>query len=185
MMEGFVGILVVVLVLPYSLHAYALWRSRIKPVGDVVVVPGCRVYSDGSLSPAFERRVRAAVMAMRQSGADRLLITGGHSGGPVSEGAAGASFAVTLGVPRSAILVEDAARNTRENACYTADILGEEPVIIVSDAYHLLRCRVAFGRYFEHITLVPTGLGRPRWRAGYRELFAILVMWRKMRIRLL
>ena len=91
---------------------------------------------------------------------------------------------MSLGVPRAALIVEDTAMNTMDNACFSADILGEEPIIVVSDSYHILRCHLAFGRYFEHIALVPAGLGRPRWRAGLRELFSFVKMWRRMGLRL-
>ena len=81
LIQGAVALIGLILVLPYTLHVYALWCARRRPVGDVVVVPGCRVYANGEISVAFQRRIRKAVEVMHVANADRLLITGGHTGG--------------------------------------------------------------------------------------------------------
>jgi uncharacterized SAM-binding protein YcdF (DUF218 family) len=46
---------------------------------------------------------------------------------------------VLLGVPADAITAEDAARNTAENIANVRKIVGDEPVALVTSAYHMRR----------------------------------------------
>jgi uncharacterized SAM-binding protein YcdF (DUF218 family) len=46
---------------------------------------------------------------------------------------------VALGVPADAITTDDAARNTAENIANVKEIVGDEPVALVTSAYHMKR----------------------------------------------
>jgi uncharacterized SAM-binding protein YcdF (DUF218 family) len=56
-------------------------------------------------------------------------------------------LALGAGVRPEALLLEDRSRDTIENAVFSAALLREralERVIVVSEAYHLLRARILF-----------------------------------------
>jgi uncharacterized SAM-binding protein YcdF (DUF218 family) len=103
---------------------------------DAIVVLGCRMPEDGRPGGALERRVAHAAELWRRGEAPLLLLSGG-GGRQRSEADAMRELAVTAGVPRDTI----------ENAVFSAALLREKErqrVIVVSEAYHLLRARILF-----------------------------------------
>jgi uncharacterized SAM-binding protein YcdF (DUF218 family) len=108
-------------------------------------VLGSAVLKNGAPSPAIRRRVNAAI-GLHQSLTDSVLIMSGGTGryGP-SEASVMADLARTAGVRPGAILLEDASLNTRDNIQNSRSLIGDANRLalhIVSDAYHLPRCRM-------------------------------------------
>lgn len=98
------------------------------------------------LSAAADRVV-AAVYLWRAGRLDRLVLSGGLVEG-MSEAELMARFAVDLGVPRAALLLEPDSRTTRENAEGVAHVLranrlGPE-ITLVTSALHLPRAMAEF-----------------------------------------
>jgi uncharacterized SAM-binding protein YcdF (DUF218 family) len=155
------------------------WGLRAVPRRrfDVIVVPGCAVRPDGQPSPALRRRAEAAIALWRDGLGERLLFTGGHSGGPVAEAVAAAALAVHEGVPKAAILVEDASLSTEENAELGAlAAAGARSALVVTDAYHAFRAQRVFGRFFDEVVAI--GTPTPGWsgtRFALREVVVLLV----------
>jgi uncharacterized SAM-binding protein YcdF (DUF218 family) len=152
------------------------WGRTRTPRGayDAVVVAGCRVYADGSPSPALAWRVRTAVDLWERGVAPRLVFTGGVGTFPPSEAAAAAALAASLGVPRSAIVIEDRSTSTEENARNAADKLDAARIVVVTDAYHVFRARRVFARYFAEVDAVGSTYGKwSRVRGALREVLAI------------
>jgi uncharacterized SAM-binding protein YcdF (DUF218 family) len=74
-------------------------------------------------------------------------MTGGAARNHFVEGQVMARTAQAEGIPASAILVEPEARNTLENACYSARIMkahGWRSAEVVSTASHLPRAAIIF-----------------------------------------
>ncbi len=163
----------------WVLAALALDRYGLRPLPqqarfDAIVVLGCRVYADGKPSPALARRVRRAVELYEQGKAPLLVLTGGVGGHPPSEARAAADLAAELGVPRSAMRLEEASTSTEENARFAAELVDVRRVLIVSDAYHVFRGERVFGRYFEEVRGVGSvGLNYPRVVGSLREVLAV------------
>jgi uncharacterized SAM-binding protein YcdF (DUF218 family) len=64
------------------------------------------------------------------------------------------------GVPASAIWVEDRSRTTHENAAYAAAILrqkGIQRIVLVTDAYHMMRADACFRK--ESFAVTPAACG--------------------------
>jgi uncharacterized SAM-binding protein YcdF (DUF218 family) len=78
------------------------------------------------------------------------------------------------GVPDAAIVAEDRSSSTTENAEEIAAVLGDVPILVVTDRYHALRCRRVFGRVFGEVE-VQGALSPPwvRFRGAIREVLAI------------
>jgi len=116
---------------------------------DFIVVLGAAVRPGGRASPALRRRVEHAVDLWRQRPDVRLVLTGGLGRFPPAEAEVMARFAESAGVPRERMLLESRATTTRESARFCAALLAEyevRRVVIVTDAYHQRRARLAFRR---------------------------------------
>ena len=153
-----------------------LVRALVRPLvpksdgraADVIVVLGAPLSLDGRLQTAGRERVEAGVAAWRAGLAPRLLFTGGRTDpsvwadlraglfgpqarerGGLAEAEAMRDHAVALGVPREAILVEDRARSTEENAVHVAVLMREHDLrraLLVTQPYHLRRSLALFHR---------------------------------------
>ena len=107
-----------------------------------------------NLNQGADRTYHAAKL-YKAGKAPLIVLSGGSdpkfSGGP--EAQAMAMFIEDLGVPKSALLLEDASRNTKENAIYTAKLLKErniDHIILVTSALHMERAK----QFFEDQGLV-------------------------------
>lgn len=150
-------------------------RTRVAPRrADAIVVAGCLVHEDGRPTTALRARAETAVSLFQQGCAPRIVFTGGAKGGRLSEADAAATVARDAGVPESAIVLEDQSMTTLENARCSADLVSGTHVIVVSDAYHLARCRWIFRRHFEQVSVVAAPW-RGSWKMAYREVVASLL----------
>lgn len=124
---------------------YRIWAQGTadeERPADAIVVMGAAQY-DGRPSRVFAARLDHAVSLYFAGVAPRLVVTGGKAEGDrTTEAAAGRAFAIQLGVPEDAILVEDRSRTTLESVRGVADLLdanGLRTAVFVSDRPHMLR----------------------------------------------
>ena len=102
------------------------------------------------------------------------MLTGGVGEYPPSEAHVAADIVRSMGVPQSAIVLEEGSTSTEENASEAAALIDAERVLIVTDAYHVFRAERVFRRYFAEVR----GIGslsppRARVRGALREVFAV------------
>lgn len=122
---------------------------RPATVPDAVIVLGAKLIVPGTPTATLRRRVRHGVRVVEATGARHLLVSGGMVGPPPPEAHVMRDLAVAEGLPADRILIEDAARNTFENAVYTGLMIRErrwQRVIIVTDSFHLPRALYVFRR---------------------------------------
>jgi uncharacterized SAM-binding protein YcdF (DUF218 family) len=109
---------------------------------DAIVVLGAAQY-DGTPSPVFEARLSHAVELYREGLAPTFVVTGGKiPGDTTTEAAVARQYAIARGVPASAIIGEDQARNTLTSMRSVAALLKERGLhsaLFVSDPTHMLR----------------------------------------------
>jgi uncharacterized SAM-binding protein YcdF (DUF218 family) len=131
-----------------SLEAGAENTSRADVTYDAVVLLGGVVSPAGSLreSPAWNDNVERLLETHRlvTTGRAKVAIVSGGSLGNGLDTEAGylAAELVRLGVPKEAVIVEDKANNTRENATESRKILeqlGAKQVLLVTSAFHMPR----------------------------------------------
>jgi uncharacterized SAM-binding protein YcdF (DUF218 family) len=137
-------------------------------VTDAVLVLGAAMAAPGVPGQALVRRLEHGVAVFFAQNAQHLLVSGGVVGPPPAEAHAMRDLARARGVPAERIVVEDAARNTFENAIYAGRIIrdrGWARVILVTDAFHLRRALYVFRR----LGLEVAGEGVPR-RPGTSQL---------------
>lgn len=141
---------------------------------DAIVVLGCRVMPSGEPSPALRRRTMHAVRLYRTGRAPKIVFTGGVGDHGGSEARAAASVALAAGVPASAIVLEERATSTYESAVLVAGLIGPRRVLLVTDAYHVLRTERVFARRFGDVAAVgSTGTAEVRVYGALREVAAL------------
>lgn len=133
-----------------SLVSVLAWqRKDASRKADAIVVLGAAQW-DGKPSPVLRARVDHAIALWRKGMAPMLVMTGGQApGDTTSEAAVERRYAMSHGVPGSAIKTEDESRNTSESLRNVAAMLPEESrdVILVSDGFHMLRLSILAKRF--------------------------------------
>lgn len=150
-------------------------RDAVPPLidgaADAIVVLGGGVHPDGTLPTVARRRVERAVELFEGGIAPRLILTGRcgltATDVPVTEAAAMAEHAAAFGVPRSALLLEEDAKDTLGNAYFTwARFLephGWTSIRVVTSDFHLSRAAWVFRKilgsgYDFSLVAAPSGL---------------------------
>lgn len=107
------------------------------------IVLGAAVWPGGQPSPALRRRAEKAAALYHAGEVAAIVGTGGHGRHPPSEAEVIRDVLTAAGVPESAVTLEDRSRTTRENLAFARALLPpDEPVLIVSDFWHLPRARL-------------------------------------------
>ena len=119
-------------------------QSRLFSVKDVppervAIVFGARVLRDGSPTPALKDRVTTAADLYFAGKVEKLLMSGDNRFVHYNEPQGMKDYALSLGVPAEAIVLDYAGRRTYDT-CYRArDIFEVQDTILVTDDYHLPR----------------------------------------------
>jgi uncharacterized SAM-binding protein YcdF (DUF218 family) len=105
---------------------------------DAIVVLGARLGPGGTLTPWLAERVAAAAQLYHAGAAPLVVPTGGITArAPRAEAAAIAEGLLAAAVPAHALLVEDAAQTTNDNARLTAALLAPNArVWLVTQPFH-------------------------------------------------
>ncbi|MFY9855455.1 MAG: YdcF family protein [Terracidiphilus sp.] len=114
---------------------------------DAIIVLGTPADSDGNPTPTQLDRVTEGVREYERGIAPRLIMTGGAAHNSFVEARVMARTAHAQGIPESAIFVEPQARDTIQNACFSARIMrnhGWHSAEVVSSPSHLPRAGYIF-----------------------------------------
>ncbi|MGG6267413.1 YdcF family protein [Leptolyngbya sp. AN03gr2] len=125
------------------------------PTADAIVVLGGATESALPPRPWIEireegDRVLYAGKLYRDKKAPRLILSGGRVDWRPSSTSEAEDMAIlleTMGVPRSAMLLESRSLNTRENAVYTQEIMQTQKIqkiLLVTSAMHMPRSMLIF-----------------------------------------
>jgi SanA protein len=121
-----------------------LTRNQIKTEEAVIpqtvaIVFGAGLQRDGSPSPVLQDRVKTGAELYFSGKAQILLLTGDNRFIDYNEPGAMRAYALQLGVPEEAIVLDYAGRRTYDS-CYRAKHIFEvDQAILVTQAYHLPR----------------------------------------------
>jgi len=117
---------------------------------DVILVLGNPANADGTIAPVARSRVLEGIRQYRAGVAPRLLMSGGAVLNKVVEAQVMRRFALSQGVPDSAVFAEGESRNTIQNAFYSYKIMqahGWNSALVVSSPSHLRRASLIFSHY--------------------------------------
>jgi uncharacterized SAM-binding protein YcdF (DUF218 family) len=102
------------------------------------------------LNPTTLTRLVEGIRLYRQAAGRRLVVSGGRVFGPAANAELMAEIARGLGVPDEDLVVEAVARDTESEARELADMLGQEPFIMVTAASHMPRAVALFRKRGLH-----------------------------------
>ena len=134
---------VMILAIPRLITAFYS-SSRIfhvdqAPHKRVAIVFGAGLWRDGSPTPVLRDRVATAAQLYFSGKTEILLMSGDHSAANYNEPAAMQAYAIDLGVPEDAIVLDYAGRRTYDT-CYRArHVFGLHEAILVTQQFHLPR----------------------------------------------
>lgn len=106
---------------------------------DCIIVLGCQVKSDGSLSHMLRDRLITGLEVYNAGAAPKLLMSGDHGQKDYNEVGAMKSYAVDNGVPSEDVFMDHAGFSTYETVYRAKEIFGAKKVIVVTQRYHLHR----------------------------------------------
>ena len=109
------------------------------PARRVAIVFGAGLWRDGSPTPILKDRVETAARLYFAGKVEKLLMTGDNSQLEHNEPEAMRQYAVQIGVPEEAIVLDYAGRRTYDS-CYRAkEIFRINQVILITQKFHLAR----------------------------------------------
>ncbi len=164
---------------------------------DYILILGCMIRRDGTLTPLLkgraDRAVEFAAMQKQASGKDLVFVPSGGQGKDevIAEGDAIRNYLLGIGIPEEQILTENRSANTYENFGCSMKLIREhsadaDPKIAFSTTnYHVFRS----GMYAEKQGIYAEGIGSATKRyfwvnAFVREYIAMLSAEKKIHIRI-
>ena len=115
------------------------YSSSAVPARRAAIVFGAGLQRDGSATPILRDRVAAAADLYFSGKVEKLLMSGDNRFLEYNEPGAMRAYALSLGVPEDAIVLDYAGRRTYDT-CYRAKaIFGLTEAILVTQSFHLPR----------------------------------------------
>ncbi|MEE1026018.1 MAG: YdcF family protein [Acutalibacteraceae bacterium] len=125
--------------------AVSIWEygeMEEKQTADVAIVLGAAL-SKNSVSPVYRERINHAITLYNEGYVKYVILTGGVGEGNIySDAFIAMEYAVSVGLPKKAILLEEKSTVTKENLLYSKEIMEDnllKTAIIVSDPIHMKR----------------------------------------------
>ena len=107
---------------------------------DCIIVLGCGVYADGSLSPMLSDRLSLAADVYGQGASDKLLMSGDHGTEYYNEVSAMKNYMTSRDIASASdIFMDHAGFSTYESIYRAKEIFGAKKIVIVTNTYHLYR----------------------------------------------
>ncbi|MBQ8910072.1 MAG: YdcF family protein [Oscillospiraceae bacterium] len=123
-----------------SISSYAKTDETQK--ADAAIILGAAV-EDGAPTPVFRERINHGISLYQDGYVEYLIFTGGiGDGDSISEAQAGKNYAISMGIPQSAILIEEESHITEENLENAKALMEQndlQTALIVSDPLHMKR----------------------------------------------
>lgn len=124
-----------------SVKEYILTEEQAAELADMdcILVLGCKVGADGTLSHMLEDRLRQGVALYELGAAPKLLMSGDHGTVEYDEVDAMKRYAVDAGISSQDVFMDHAGFSTYESVYRAKEVFEVRRVIIVTQEYHLYR----------------------------------------------
>ena len=106
---------------------------------DCIIVLGCLVRNDGTLSDMLRDRLIRAIELYEAGAAPKILMSGDHGTTNYDEVNAMKQYAIENGIPSEDVFMDHAGFSTYETIYRAKEVFGAKKVIIVTQEYHLSR----------------------------------------------
>ena len=121
----------------YSINR--IYEIEEAPASRLAIVFGAGLRRDGSPTAVLRDRVETAAALYFSGKVEKILMSGDNSYEYYNEPGSMKEYALSLGVPETAIVVDYAGRRTYDT-CYRAKaIFGVEEALLVTQGFHLPR----------------------------------------------
>ena len=122
-------------------------KKRISYDKDYMIILGCQIKKDGSLTPLLKGRVDRALSfrneQLEKTGKDLIFVPSGGRGKDeiISEAEAMKKYLIENGIDKKNILIEDKSRNTYENISFSNKLITKKNANVgfSTTNYHVLR----------------------------------------------
>lgn len=123
-----------------ALYSFSrIYTIEKAPSQPVAIVFGAGLWSDGTPTNILRDRIETAAQLYLSGKVQKILMSGDNRFEDYNEPAAMRAYALKLGVPDSAIVLDYAGRRTYDT-CYRAGaIFGVQQAILVTQSFHLPR----------------------------------------------
>ena len=162
---------------------------------DYVIILGCMIKKDGTLTPLLKSRVDKAIeFSQKQkqiTGKDIIFIPSGGKGSDeiISEAEAMQNYLLDQGIRKDSIIIENKSKNTLENMQNSYEIIRNtknNKICFSTTSYHVFRSGITA----NHIGMDCEGMGsKTKWyfntNALIREFIADIIKDRKKHITIL
>lgn len=120
---------------------YILEQSKTAELQDIdcILVLGCAVWNNQTLSPMLEDRVKTGLALFESGVSDRLLLSGDHGRENYDEVNHMKQYCVDKGVDPDVVFLDHAGFSTYESMYRAKSIFGVKKIVIVTQGYHLYR----------------------------------------------
>ena len=120
--------------------AKIVWPNALEDrTVDCIIVPGAKVYEDGTLCAVLRDRMDAAIDLYRAGVSDRLLLSGDHGTVGYDEVTTMKTYAVEHGVAEQDIFLDHAGFSTYETMYRASSVYGAKSCVVVTQGFHLHR----------------------------------------------
>lgn len=149
---------------------------------NFVIVLGCGVFPDGTLTLTLKNRLDAAIGYLEKYPDSLCIVSGGQ--GPTelySEAYSMNKYLLSQGIDKKRIMLEEKATSSSENLLYSSDIMSEkfpmkqQSAALVSSEFHIYRVMFLAERYGMSAIGIPCET--PWYIRGncyMREFFAVI-----------
>jgi SanA protein len=123
-----------------TIHGWGrVYSVETAPADRVAIVFGAGLTHSGQPTPILRDRVETAAQLYFTGKAETLLMSGTTDAGNYSEPAAMRQYALSLGVPERAIVLDNAGYRTYDT-CYRAKaVYGLDSALLVTQSFHMPR----------------------------------------------
>ena len=149
--------------------------DKINEIGeaDCIIILGCQVFSDGTLSAMLHDRVMRGIELYESKAAPKLIVSGDHGRKEYDEVNAMKKYAIDAGIPSENIFMDHAGFSTYESMYRAKEIFKAEKIIVVTQEYHLYRALYIAQKLGMEAYGVSSDY-RPYYGQTYREVREIL-----------
>ena len=119
---------------------------------EYVIILGCKIRGDGTLTPLLKSRVDKAIHFAKEqkdnTGKDIVFVPSGGKGSDevISEAEAMQKYLITQGIPKKSIMIENKSTSTFENMTYCNQIISKKDkdakICFSTTNYHVFRSGV-------------------------------------------
>ncbi len=137
-------------------------KKKVDYDKDYIIILGCQIKKDGSLTPLLKKRVDRALdfrnAQIKDNGKDIIFVPSGGKGSDevISEAEAMKKYLLENGIKENNIILEDKSKNTEENISFSSKLINDKnaKVAFSTTNYHVFRAGLIAnqqGLYYEGI----------------------------------